>query len=564
LIIPFTIALYISNVFTKNLIENQATRNASESLKLIKSQLTSQIEGVFSVANNIEFDPRFSSFLKSPNFANYSLSDATTQLDNLTYDKDGVYVTVLTPAKRFFTNYLLYGQFNPLQLMNEPWFSKLDQLATYENFSLGLQPNYLDIEKRTDPFVITFVRTLRTSLVKPYAYVVLSISENRIRSLFSSFTEQSIMLLDRNGTVISGKDHLGEPLPYYMDITTANKRPIITIEGVPYLYVTETLPFDEWTLVSLMPYNQATESVNQIYQTNFIWQIGFVVLFIVILVWFLRRFTNPVVRLGHVVSTIEAGNLSIRSEVRGSNEIGKLGKSLDHMLDRIEAMVEQIKQEQEQVRKAELSMLQAQISPHFLFNILNSIRMRIMLKGDRENANLIRSLSLLLRMTIQKQDKMVTLHEEITIVKEYLNLMKTIVKEPFQDEFIIMQETEDKLVPRFIIQPIIENALIHGFQNGLGTLCIETALHQECLVIHIRDDGRGMTPEELSILKDKLEKSKTSLHSESSTGMSGIGLANVYNRLFMLYGNQCSIQIESELGSGTIVSVCLPLFRGLE
>ncbi|HEY0826912.1 MAG TPA: histidine kinase [Bacilli bacterium] len=566
LIIPFTITLYLSNVFTKDLIENQAITNARESLKLIKSQLMSQIEGIFSVANNIEFDAQISPYLKSPTYTNseFSLSNVTNKLNSLTHDKSGIFVTVLTLDNRFFSNYLLYTQFNPLQFLDEPWFSKLDRLATYENFWLGLQPNYLDIEKQKDPYVITFVRTLRTSLIKPYAYVVVSISENRVRSLFSSYTEQNILLLDRTGTIISGKDNLGEPFPYYKDLFKVVGRPILTIDGVSYLYVTEKLPYDEWTLVSLMPYTQATESVNRIYRVNFVWQIGFIAVFVAILVWFLRRFTNPLVRLGQVVSSIESGNLSIRSEVRGSNEIGKLGRSLDHMLERIEEMVGQIKQEQEQARKAELSMLQAQISPHFLFNILNSIRMRILLNGDRENANLISSLSQLLRMTIQRQEKMVTLIEEITIVKGYMDLMKSTLKEPFRDEFIILQETENELVPRFILQPIIENALIHGFQNGSGTVFIETAIRHECLVIKVRDDGRGMTPEELSLLMDKLEQSKTIVNAESSTGMSGIGLVNVYNRLFMLFGNQCAMQIESELGSGTIVSVSVPLIRGLE
>ncbi|MDQ0902085.1 MULTISPECIES: sensor histidine kinase [unclassified Paenibacillus] len=562
LIIPFAIILYLSNLFTKDLIEKQAVTNAEESLKLVKTQLYSQIEGMFSVANNIQIDSQLTPYLKIPTYTS-SENYVTDKLHSLTHDKSGVFVTVLTTDKRFFSNYLLYKDFNPLQFMEEPWFSKLYQLGAYENYWLGFHRNYLDIEKNTDPYVITFVRTLRTSLIKPYAYVIISISENRMRSVFSSYTEQNIMLLDRNGTIISGKENLGESFPYYQELLKPIDRPIIDINGVPNLYATAKLPFDDWTLVSLMPYNQATKSINQFYQANFLWQIGFVAVFVGILVWMLRRFTQPVVRLGQVVSSIESGNLSIRSEVRGSNEIGKLGRSLDQMLDRIEQMVIQIHGEQEQARKAELSMLQAQISPHFLFNILNSIRMRIMLNGDRENADLISSLSQLLRMTIQKQDKMVTLSEEVVIAKQYMDLMKSTLKEPFHDQILIAEETGNVWVPRFLLQPIIENALLHGLQNRAGIITIESAIRNERLIVRVQDDGSGMTQDELGLLMNKLEKSKSELIAESSSGMSGIGLANVYNRLFMLFGNQCTMQIESELDQGTVVSVSIPLIRGL-
>ena len=562
LIIPFAIILYLSNLFTKDLIEKQAVTNAEESLKLVKTQLNSQIEGMFSIANNIQIDSLLTPYLKIPTYTS-SENYVTDKLHSLTHDKSGVFVTVLTTDKRFFSNYLLYKDFNPLQFMEEPWFGKLYQLGAYENYWLGFHRNYLDIEKNTDPYVITFVRTLRTSLIKPYAYVIISISENRIRSVFSSYTEQNIMLLDRNGTIISGKENLGESFPYYQELLKPNDRSIIDINGVPNLYATAKLPFDDWTLVSLMPYNQATKSISQFYQANFLWQIGFVAVFVGILVWMLRRFTQPVVRLGQVVSSIESGNLSIRSEVRGSNEIGKLGRSLDQMLDRIEQMVIQIHGEQEQARKAELSMLQAQISPHFLFNILNSIRMRIMLNGDRENADLISTLSQLLRMTIQKQDKMVTLNEEVVIAKQYMDLMKSTLKEPFQDQILIAEETENVWVPRFLLQPIIENALLHGLRNSTGIIKIDSAIRHERLIVCVRDNGRGMTDEELSLLMNKLEKSKSELIAESSSGMSGIGLANVYNRLFMLFGNQCTMQIDSGMDQGTVVSVSIPLIRGL-
>lgn len=567
LILPFGIALYLSSNLSRELVEKQAVTNAQESLKSIKNQLIGQMEGMFSVANQIEFDSQTTPYLKNADYYNTeaTLSYVTSRLYSLTHDKSGVYVTILTPDKRFFSNYLLYTHFNPVQFMDEPWFKEAENLPAYGNLWLGLHPNYLDIEKERNPYVISFVRTLRSPTQKPYAYVVMSTTESRIRELFASYNEQKVLLLDRNGAVISGDMELGRQFEPYTNLAVSEMESgdygLTKVDGVSHLIVKEKLPFDNWTLVSLIPYTHVSQSITNIYRTNFIWQIGFIALFVVILVGMIRRFTNPLVRLSKVVSNIEAGNLSIRSDVRGSNEIGKLGKSIDRMLDRIEDMVQQIKREQKQARKAELSMLQAQISPHFLFNILNSIRMRVLLKGDRENADLISSLSFLLRMTIQKQDERISLREEVKIAKQYMDLMKSTLKDPFTDQIVLSEGSEDEPVPRFILQPIIENALIHGLDRSGGQLVLESHVTDETLILHIRDNGRGMDEETRRSLEMKLERSKSVEPTERSGGMSGIGLINVYNRLHMIYGNACSMRIQSQPDQGTTVIVTIPRMK---
>ena len=109
--------------------------------------------------------------------------------------------------------------------------------------------------------------------------------------------------------------------------------------------------------------------------------------------------------------------------------MGRLSESFDHMLDRVNEMIQEITDTQERKRKAELDMLQAQINPHFLFNVLNSIRMKVLGKGDKESANMISSLSKLLRMTIDKNKETITFREEIQIVLDFINIMNMRQKE---------------------------------------------------------------------------------------------------------------------------------------
>ncbi|MEK3784954.1 histidine kinase [Paenibacillus sp. FSL K6-1230] len=562
LIIPFGFVVYISGMFTNNLIKEQAVTNASESLKLVKLQLQNTIQGLFSIANHLEFDSSITPFLKSGNYKDTfyrGTYNVTERINSLTHDKDGVFVTVLTPDQRFYTNYLLMNQFTPLQFMEEPWFETMDQLPAYQNKWLGIQPNYVENQQERNPQVITFVRTLRTSGTRPYAYLVVSISEKRISELFEAYKEQTILLVDDHGRILAGQEGVGETFPHLnaMNEHSAKESPVISIDGVSYLYAMEKMPYENWSIVSLIPYDDAVSKANRIYWINFLWQVGFMVLFVTILIYLLRQFTKPLVALSRVAASIEADRLSVRSGIRGENEVGMLAKSFDKMLDRVEGMVEEITTEQENKRKAELSMLQAQIHPHFLFNILNSIRMKIWLRGDRESADLLSSLSRLLRMTIQRQDRMVRLDEEISISVEYMVLMQVTLREPFHYETELAPETLDVMMPRFVLQPIIENALIHGLEKGSGTICITSEIQEDLLIVTVSDDGQGIPPDQLEELNRNLRLDTNTLSAQRQ-GMSGIGMNNVYHRLQLIYGKDSDMRIDSSPGEGTCVQLYIP------
>src|SRR5690606_6553201 len=135
------------------------------------------------------------------------------------------------------------------------------------------------------------------------------------------------------------------------------------------------------------------------------------------------RFTYSIRKLSRVAAQVEVGNLLVRSRIEGPDEIGMLGKSFDLMLDKINEMITQIKEEQEQKKKAELEMLLAQLNPHFLFNILNSISVRVLMKGDAEHAELLNSLSTFLRMSINRNNEFITLTEELDTINHYMKLV---------------------------------------------------------------------------------------------------------------------------------------------
>ncbi|MDF2837733.1 MAG: histidine kinase, partial [Paenibacillus sp.] len=287
------------------------------------------------------------------------------------------------------------------------------------------------------------------------------------------------------------------------------------------------------------------------------------IVFVLLFLYMLGTFTRPLVRLGKMAETVQRGNLEVRSNIRGSDEIGYLGQSFDHMLDRVKGMIAEITMTQSRKRKAELAMLQAQINPHFLFNVLNSIRMKVMRNGDLDSAEMISSLSKLLRMTIIQSKDAIPLHEELATVGDYVMLMNMRQKEKAELRLDPDPDTLMCQVPRFFLQPLIENALIHGLSQRAGVITISARTKNQDIVLSVQDSGKGMEAGKLERLRAKLETGGTEADASDETRgrLSGIGLRNVCERMRMTYGDAFRIEVVSAIDEGTTITMIIPMQR---
>jgi two-component system, sensor histidine kinase YesM len=388
--------------------------------------------------------------------------------------------------------------------------------------------------------------------------VIVTIMETKINQIFENMKgNEEMMILDSSNNILSHRDHLkiGEPFQYSEQLTKNNSSNIFKVSDKDYLIAEHDISFTGWKLVSLVPYKQAITQINSIFSKVFTVQIVSFTIFLILMASLLRTITKPLVHLGKIAEAVKRGNLAIRSRLRCRDEVGKLAESFDHMLDRVNEMIYEITDTQERKRKAELDMLQAQINPHFLFNVLNSIRMKVLVKGDKESANMISSLSKLLRMTIDKNKEVISFREEVQIVQDYINIMNMRQKEQVKVEIAVHEEAYALQIPRFILQPIIENSIIHGLNQSAGTIVLRTELPENQLVIIIEDNGQGMDNGSLDQLKRKLIQSigTKNSHKANNKGFSSLGLSNVYERMFITFGGSFRMDIESLPGEGTKV-----------
>lgn len=581
ILIPAALTQIIYISITKEAVQRQAVSNAQDSLLLVESSVANLLGGMLNMANYIQTNASMTSYFKLIVSGNGKTGDAYAdfterkrileQLESLTVS-DKSYITILLTDGTTFTNYST-SDYDPLSLLREPWFGRLDSLKWPSSHWIGTSPTVFDYMEEESPYQLSLARTLRRDDSRIYGYVVVTVMENQVSQLFKRLAPvQEVMLLDENNRILSNADVslIGSAFTDIGESSGGLNTSIATIGDSRYLMTEKPFAFNDWRLVSKQRYSEAIVDISSIFNQVFVVQMTSFVVFLLLLLALLRAFTTPLVQLGRTTSAVQRGNLSVRSGIRGRDEIGRLGFLFDQMLDRIQEMIAEISDSQARKRKAELKMLQAQIHPHFLFNALNSIRMKVMRHGDAESAGMIGSLSKLLRMTINSESEEIGLHEELELLVHYVELMNLRQKEKVQLLPDIASEAMLVKVPRFLLQPIVENALIHGFNQRTGTIRIRAEMQGRVLRLTVEDDGVGMDEEAVEALNRKLsramddrgERSGTEAPGiGSGTSFSGMGLINVVERMRLLRGERFAIGVESRPGSGTLIRLTIAYER---
>jgi len=282
---------------------------------------------------------------------------------------------------------------------------------------------------------------------------------------------------------------------------------------------------------------------------------------ILLAIWISRSITGPVSRLVSRARQISKGKLhqsdrQHRSTDRSSDELGLLSGAFEQMSSDLLVLIEKDKESLEKdklVKELELQALQSQINPHFLFNTLNVLSKLAFIEGAEKTSDLIVSMSNLLRYNLRNLEQPVTLRDEVEHVKEYFIIQQARFRDRIRLEMDIDQSALQQPLPALTLQPIIENAFLHGIERMEKGAVIRLEISQSTAGVRISlsDNGSGMTEE--------VRKSLLRLESGSDKKRStGLGTKNVFKRLQLFYGVNGLVDIESELGKGTKVTIRIP------
>lgn len=261
-------------------------------------------------------------------------------------------------------------------------------------------------------------------------------------------------------------------------------------------------------------------------------------------------------RLVSFIKKIENGDLYTRFNIKNEDdELDMIAMRIDHMSESLKYNINKNYISQVKQKQAELSALQAQIKPHFLYNMLEVIRMCSLSNGNRDVADMIYSLAGMFRYSTYNNGSMVSIGQEIKYCKMYLDLCCTRYRGILNYKINISKDIKAYIVPKFILQPIVENSINHGIIKDSDNNLIEINIQKEnkYLEISISDNGLGISDENLERIKQNLKKDLQKTES--------IGLMNINSRLKLKFGENYGLYINSELNRGTIVKIKLPILK---
>lgn len=307
------------------------------------------------------------------------------------------------------------------------------------------------------------------------------------------------------------------------------------------------------------PYALVTGATKEL-SLGYIWYMALCFLLsMLIAILFTAYFVRRIQFLRDQMHRVAMGDFRLDEQINGDDEINELYRDLQIMVKSMQQLINEAYEAKIQSEtfklnqiEAEFKTLASQINPHFLYNTLETIRMKAYVNNDKETADLVKKLGKFMRRCLEVKNSMVTLESELEFTKSYLELQSA----RFGDKvsYTIENEVDPqyKILP-LIIQPIVENAFVHGIESSKsnGVIKIKIGYHNDSVIIEVIDNGQGIPDDKMSELRWKLEESDT------SSGKS-IGLTNVNKRIKMYHGESYGLTFSSETGKGTRVRITLP------
>ncbi|MGB4658548.1 MAG: sensor histidine kinase [Mobilitalea sp.] len=361
-------------------------------------------------------------------------------------------------------------------------------------------------------------------------------------------------LVDADNTIISSavrneyieKYHVDELL---QDVTSDQVK---NHNGKRYYLSTYSIEDYGSRLISIIDLDEFNVEAKKILYLLILISVGVVFSEIILSNYLTKKITSPLLKLKNGAEEIAGGNMSLRLNFKSEDEIGQLGKSFNHMAEQVQELLVKVDYEARKKKEYELSLLQQQVKPHFLYNNLDIIVKLSEMNRNAEARRATRKLADYYRNSLSDSKEIITIEQEMKITGDYLELQKIRYRDLFTYEFIIDDAILSMLIPKLTLQPLIENAIYHGlkYKEQTGSVRVIGYKTEDGIFLSVTDDGVGMSKEHCrTILKNNPE--------------GHFGVYSVNHRIKLFFGEEYGIKVSSEEGKGTTVDIYLPAKENL-
>lgn len=541
----------------------------TKSVELIRQQVSqSNLKTVEQVADNVSMmfqDMKNSSvyLLQNEEFMNYLRLPKSEVVKNPGH---------LLAAHKFINNYLAFNTnihsiyleaMNGLVFDSESAHNTISPRLRRELVLLRgdgvLIPDMITNYNGTQTRVFSYIKIIKDTenLASNLAVLKINVPEASIGKVFGSkllSENSSFFIVDDAGSIVSSFNAPEAPQEMIEAgaLSGAGGYDSRVISGKEYVVTCCPIRFPSWTLFNLVPLHELSQDITIIRNITLLSIICSLLICMLIVLSFSIKVFSPLKKLRKAMFQLENENFDVNIDIHGHDEIALLADSFNKMSRKLDALVNEVLSVQIKQKEAELKALQMQINPHFLYNTLDMIYWRARLEKAADSAALVKTLSGLFRLTLNSGNEFTSLEKEL----EHLRLYITIQENRFEGAVSFSLTVQDGLldckVVRLILQPLVENGIVHGIERngGKGAIAIRVFKQQNTLVCEIEDDGAGAEESAVYAYLNKVERDNQ-----------GFALNNVNSRLRACYGKEYGLSFETAPGKGMKVRVTQPLIK---
>ena len=394
------------------------------------------------------------------------------------------------------------------------------------------------------------------------AIMKINIDEKELADIYSDKImgkQDDFFILDGENRIISSIDNgrLGQELNFNLDTAALKDKKMGYFQTVigkqDYLVTYYVIDGLNYTLLNLVPLQELLEENTVIPKTMLkVAGISFIVCVLIALL-FSINVLRPLKNIRLQMQKVENEDFDVEVKLRSNDEIAMLGRSFNKMSAKLKEMINQVYITKIKQKEAELSALQTQINPHFLYNTLDTIYWMCRMEKAFETSKLIEALAKLFRLSLNNGREHILLRDEVEHLKNYLIIQKKRYGDAINFSLDVEEDVLTSTVVKLVLQPLVENAIIHGIEKkeGKGNIVVTIKRASDTIVYEIRDDGKGVDVNEINQLLTAIGDSNR-----------GFGIKNINDRLKLYFGEQYGLHFSSENGEGTTVTVTQPYIKG--
>lgn len=567
-IVPVILIFSVVNTTSVNLIKNNIISNDKVTSKLITDSITNYISKFDSITNEIIWSSTLLNDMKGYN--------------NLTVKERDRFNNELSKILQSRTTYI--SDIADFTLLNEDFnvvynegFSYIKHETKLDEISKAIKSkniiNWTSVTNAEGNY-IAITKPIKIGK-KTYGHIFLALKEKVILEMFKDYNinfngggvivdeNNNIVVTNNEELVVSKNENLYEQdysqyiekrnldnIEIIKDID--NNTSICMINGKKFIITSKGISYASWDLLGIIPYSFIYSSCADIYITYALVAIAMLALSIFIVIIIHKSITKPINEIVYTMNNVEESTIGKEMIISGNDEISFIMQKYNEMSRKLKVLIHTVKLREKEKREVTLRMLQAQINPHFLFNTLGSLRYVAIMNNDNTVGSGLEALAKLLRSIILNKDEFISVNQEIENVKNYITIQKIRYGDIFNIEYFIDESILDEKILKFILQPIVENCILHGFEEANDTNDIKINLYDGGEFIHfeIIDNGIGIEEERLEEGSFNIDK------------FAGIGVKNIKERLNLYYEGVYIFEITSKYQNGTITKIVIPKIIG--